>query len=53
MTEVGIQSTGDDLLGTVLISRLTSSSVEDRPVASLGRPYRTAMVEFREMTAVL
>ena len=27
MTEVGIESTGDDLLGIVLISRLTSSSV--------------------------
>jgi len=27
MMEVGIQSTGDDLLGIVLMSRLTSSSV--------------------------
>jgi len=56
--EVGIKSTGDDLLGIMLISRLCFRPrcrvVEDRPAASLRiMPHRTAMVEYREMTAVL
>ena len=39
MMEVGIHSTGDDLLGIVLMSRLTSSSVGGGRSSS-GRPVK-------------
>jgi len=50
MMEVGIQSTGDDLLGIVLMSRLTSSSVGGGRSSS-GRPVKAFITIYNSTAA--